>query len=157
MPKRKQIIHSSPPSSKTMVATLPCQSGNRVFKTFGLFYQGCNFTMPKRKPAYLGHNFFKRFGCNFTMPKRKQLLRNFLDVNLMVATLPCQSGNVFGVQEMLNHEKQLQLYHAKAETRANLQLYHASATILSIPHFFLYCKLNSTYRDTIQFSHTIGA
>ena len=81
-------------------------------------------------------------------------------------TLPLVAPRSFSISLQLYHAKaetirddtprmfvrrRLQLYHAKAETRANLQLYHASATILSIPHFFLYCKLNSTYRDTIQF------
>ena len=128
--------------------------------------------MPKRKLVNKGI-FSPLTSCNFTMPKRKhlhafrvmwalvtlQLYHAKAETHLSclrflrccrVATLPCQSGNSPGAGNH-NTSTGLQLYHAKAETRANLQLYQASATILSIPHFFLFCKLNSTYRDTIQF------
>ena len=105
---------------------------------------GCNFTMPKRKLWNCLSRLTVCASCNFTMPKRKRNLEPCAVVKMVVATLPCQSGNSIPAL-------------SSQAARYGLQLYHVSATILSIPHFFLYCKLNSTYRDTIQFSHTIGA
>ena len=85
-------LHQLP--GEPIVATLPCQSGNHTVATAMLLQRSsCNFTMPKRKL------YSSEIACNDSRlqlyhAKAETCLRLRLRARCrLVATLPCQSGN----------------------------------------------------------------
>ena len=95
MPKRKPLNPSTINVSLTPVATLPCQSGNRIPDMRQVEVRiRCNFTMPKRKPSISALTPPETMVLQLYHAKAETCPR-YRSGNpvAMVATLPCQSGN----------------------------------------------------------------
>ena len=90
----------------------------RIDRNLQRVFQSCNFTMPKRKQSPKRRRFASEFCCNFTMPKRKLYLFCGLISMLLSCNFTMPKRKLVKPQIGPRDNSVLQLYHAKAETRA---------------------------------------